>query len=162
MIVLLQIVLYCLLFILLVKCAARNSGFNCLYFYSDEYLAEAQKRGLADIAETKKKGKRFMIPFCIIMFVVLILFIAVWNHVTDYKTAYIQTVLFLVVMNWFDGIVIDRIWVGHSKIWELEGMEGVPYVHPWKTIITKRSVATVSYLIVAFAVAGLIVLIGKI
>lgn len=103
-----------------------------------------------------------MIPFCIIMFVVLILFIAVWNHVTDYKTAYIQTALFLVVMNWFDGIVIDRIWVGHSKIWKLEGMEGVTYVHPWKTIITKRSIATVSYLIIAFAVAGLIVLIGRI
>lgn len=162
MIVLLQIVLYCLLFMLLVKCAARNSGRNCLYFYSDEYLAEAAKRGLADIEETRKKGKRFMIPFCIIMFVVLILFIAVWNRVTDYKTAYIQTALFLVVMNWFDGIVIDRIWVGHSKIWKLEGMEGVPYVHPWKTIITRRSIATVSYLIIAFAVAGLIVLIGRI
>ena len=57
MIVLLQIVLYCLLFMLLVKCAARNSGRNCLYFYPDEYLAEAQKRGLADIEETKKKAK---------------------------------------------------------------------------------------------------------
>lgn len=162
MIVLLQIVLYCLLFMLLVKCAARNSGRNCLYFYSDEYLAEAQKRGLADIEETKKKAKGFMIPFCIILFIVLILFIAVWNHVTDYKTAYIQTVLFLVVMNWFDGIVIDRIWVGHSKIWKIEGMEGVPYVHSWKAIMKKRSIATVSYLIIAFAVAGLIVLIGKI
>ena len=77
-------------------------------------------------------------------------------------TAYIQTALFLVVMNWFDGIVIDRIWVGHSKIWKIEGMVGVPYVHSWKAIITKCSIATVSYLIIAFAVAGLIVLIGKI
>ena len=73
MVVLLQIVLYCFLFMLLVKCAARNSGRNCLYFYPDEYLAEAQKRGLADIEETKKKAKGFMIPFCIIMFIVLIL-----------------------------------------------------------------------------------------
>lgn len=28
------------------------------------------------------------------------------------------------------GIVIDRLWVGHSKIWRIKGMEGVPYVKP--------------------------------
>lgn len=78
------------------------------------------------------------------------------------QTAYIQTVLFLVVMNWFDGIIIDRIWVGHSKIWKIEGMEGVPYVKSWKTIFTRRGLCTVLYLIIALAVAGLIVLIGKI
>lgn len=29
----LQMALYCFLFIVLVKCAAGNSGLNCLYFY---------------------------------------------------------------------------------------------------------------------------------
>lgn len=65
-------------------------------------------------------------------------------------------------MNWFDGIIIDSIWVGHSKIWKIEGMEGVPYVKSWKTIFTRRGLGTVLYLIIALAVAGLIVLIGKI
>lgn len=99
---------------------------------------------------------------CIVMLVVLILIIAVWNHVTDFKTAYLQTVLFLVVMNWFDGIVLDKLWVGHSKIWVIEGMEGVNYTEPWKKILIKRGLATIMYLFFAFAVAGLIVLIGKI
>lgn len=40
MMILLELVLYCLLFFLLVKGAARNSGRNCLYFYSKEYLIE--------------------------------------------------------------------------------------------------------------------------
>lgn len=96
------------------------------------------------------------------MLIALILIIAVWNHVTDFKTAYIQTVIFLVVMNWFDGIMIDRIWVGHSKIWKIEGMEGVPYVKSWKTIFTRRGLGTLLYLIIALAVAGIIVLIGRI
>ena len=26
------------------------------------------------------------------------------------------------------GLVIDRLWVGHSKIWRIKGMEGVPYI----------------------------------
>ena len=65
---LLQNVLYCLLFILLVKCAVRDNGINCLYFYPKEYIEEAHKRGIADKDAIMKKGKRFMIPFCIIIF----------------------------------------------------------------------------------------------
>lgn len=40
----LQTILYCLLYILLVKCAVKNSGLNCLYFYPEEYIDEAQPR----------------------------------------------------------------------------------------------------------------------
>ena len=162
MMILLELVLYCLLFFLLVKGAARNSGRNCLYFYSKEYLDEAQKRGIADKEATMKKGKHFMIPFCIVMLIVLVLILSVWNQVTDFKTAYLQAYLFLVVMNWFDGIIIDRLWVGHSKIWKIEGMEGVNYTDPWKKILIKRGLATIMYLVLAFAVAGLIILIGAI
>ena len=121
MLFVLQNILYCGLYILLVKCAAKNSGLNCLYFYPDEYIEEAHKRKIADKEATMKKGKRFMIPFCIVICVALILIISVWNHVTDFKTAYIQAVLFLVVVNWFDGIVIDKLWVEHSKIWIIPG-----------------------------------------
>ena len=79
-----------------------------------------------------KKGKRFMIPFCIVMLVVLVMIIAIWNHVTDFKTAYLQSYAFLlVVMNWFDDIV-------------------------------KRSAATVMYLIIVLVTAGIVVLMGKI
>lgn len=103
-----------------------------------------------------------MIPFCVIIFAALIVIISVWNRVTDFKTAFMQAYLFLVVMNWFDGIVIDRLWVGHSKIWAVAGMKGIPYVKPWKTVLIKRGAATVLYLIVALAAAGMAVLVGKI
>lgn len=161
MLFLLQLVLYCLLYILLVKCAVRDSGLHCLYFYPKEYIEEAHRRGIADKAAVMKSGKRFMIPFCIIIFAAPIPMISFWNRVTDFKTAYLQAALFLVVVNWFDALVIDRLWVGHSKIWRIKGMDGVPYVKPWKTILMKRSLATVMYLIVALAAAGIVVLIGK-
>ena len=159
---LLQLALYCLLFLVMVKCLVRDNGRNCLYFYPKDYLNEAQKRGIADAAATMKLGKRIMIPFCLILFAALILILSAWNRVTDFKTAYLQTALFLVVMNWFDGIVIDRLWVSHSRIWRVKGMEGVPYVKPWKTVLTKRTLATLVYLILAFAVAGIVVAIGRI
>ena len=162
MLLLLQNVLYCLLYASLIKCAVRNDGRNCLYFYPKEYIEEAERRGIADKKTTMKKGKRFMILFCIAIFVALILIISVWNRVTDFQTAYMQAALFLVVVNWFDAIVIDRLWVGHSKIWIIRGMEGIPYVKPWKNILIKRSLATVMYLVLALAVAGIAVLVGKI
>ena len=40
------------------------------------------------------------------------------------------------------GSALDRLWVGHSKIWVIEGMEGIPYIKPWKTVLVKRGLAT--------------------
>ena len=158
----LQLCLYCLLFFLLVKAAVRNDRRNCLYFYPKEYIDEAAKRGLADPAATMAKGKRFMIPFCIFMLLALLAILVFWNRVTDFKTAYGQSVLFLVVMNWFDGLVIDGLWVRRSKIWRITGMEGIPYAKPWKTILVRRSLGTVVYLVLALAIAGIVVLLGRI
>lgn len=40
-------------------------------------------------------------------------------------------------------------------------LEGVPYVKAWKLVLTKRAIATVLYLIIALAAAGIVVLLGK-
>ena len=162
MLLILQIGLYCLLFFLLVKCAVRDNGMNCLYFYPKAYIEEAEKRGLAEKAAVMERGKRFMIPFCIVMLLVPVGIISVWNHVTDFRTAYVQACLFLIVMNWFDGVVMGRLWVGRSPICKIAGMEGVPYIKPWKDVLVKRSLGTVLYLIIALAAAGVVVLLGKI
>lgn len=55
----LQNLLYCLMFIIPVKCAVRNNGLNCLYFYPAEYIEEAERRGIADKESAMKKGKCF-------------------------------------------------------------------------------------------------------
>lgn len=158
----LQITLYCLLFLLLVKLAVRDSGIHCLYFYPKPYLEEAQRRGIAEKDAVMAQGKRFLIPFCVGMLAVLVGILAFWNRVTDFKTAYWQAYLFLVVMNWFDGIVIDRLWVGQSRIWRVEGMEGVPYVKPWREVLVRRGLGTAICLLLALPIAGIALLIGKI
>ena len=73
MLLIIQLILYCLLFFLMVKAAVKDNGMNCLYFYPPAFIDEAASRGLADKDETMKRGKRFMVPFCIIMLVVNIL-----------------------------------------------------------------------------------------
>jgi hypothetical protein len=64
-------------------------------------------------------------------------------------------------MNWYDGIVIDKLWVGHSKFWILPGCEGIPYIHTWKQMLKKRLILTAIWIIGAFIVAGIVVLIFK-
>ena len=122
--------------------------------------------GCLEKGKTMKKRKimfaAVIVVFCLVIFAVLVAIIAGWNGVKDFKTASFETYLFLVVVNWFDGLVIDLLWVSHSKIWRIEGMEGVPYVNPWRTVYTKRSAAIALYLLVAAAVGGIVVLIGKI
>ena len=120
----------------------KNDGRNCLYFYPKEYIDEAQRRGLAEHGDVMRRGKRFMIPFRAVMLIAL-------------------AAVFLVVMNWFDGIIIDRLWVGRSKIWRIEGMEGVPYVKPWKTVLIKRGLGTVLYLLLSPAFAAIALQLAK-
>ena len=156
---------YCFRSFYVVFCISRWSNARCETagaFYPDAYLDEAQKRGIDDKTEELRKGKRFMTFFCLVIFVVLIAVIAGWNGVKDFHTACFEAYLFLVVMNWLDGLVIDLLWVGRSKIWRIEGMEGVPYVKPWRTVVIKRSAAMMLYLLVAAAIGGIVVLIGKI
>lgn len=43
----------------------------------------------------------------------------------------------------------------HGKLWVVEDMEGVPYIKPWKAVLTKRALATVAYLVIALPVAGI-------
>lgn len=143
MMIVLQLALYCLLFFLLVKAAAGNDGLRCLYFYPKEYQEEAFRRGLAEKETVARQSKRFMIPFCLVMLAALAAILTFWNRAADFKTALWQAALFLVVMNWFDGIVIDRLWVGRSPVWRIRGMEGIPYGKPWKTVLTRRALGTV-------------------
>ena len=158
MLYVLQMALYCLLFVVLVKCAAGNSGLNCLYFYPKAYIDEAQKRGIADKDAVMKKGTRFMVPFCIVMLAALVAILSLWNRVTDFWTAYVQSYLFLVVMNWFDGLVIDMLWVGHSKFWAIPKMEDMRYTQTWGQMLKKRLTLTVIWLVGAFIIAGLVML----
>lgn len=68
-----QVLGCCLLFFLLVRCAVKNDGLNCLYFSPQAYIDEAQKRGLTEKDTAMKRGKRFTLALCLFLLIVLIL-----------------------------------------------------------------------------------------
>ena len=154
-----QLFLFCLLFTAMVKLAVRGGAINGLYFYPKPVQERAIAIGLTDRKTMNRKRKRFMIPFILAMLAALLLIIGVWNGVRDYKTAYLQALLFLEVMNWYDGIVIDKWWVGHSRFWILPGTEDLPFVQTWPQVLKKRGILTLIWIAGAAIVAGLILLI---
>ena len=155
----LQLVIYCLIFTLMVRYAVRGGAVDGLYFYPKRVQERAIEIGLATQETIKKKRKIFMTEFYIVMLAVLVLIIGLWNHVSDFKTAYLQALLFLEVMNVYDGIVIDKIWVGYSKFWLIPGCEDIPYVQTWMQVLKKRSFLAMIWVIGAAIVAGIVVLI---
>ena len=153
-----QIILYLLLFTGMVALAVRGGAVNGLFFYPKLVQERAYAIGLADRTAMGKRRKRFMAAFYLVMLGALMLIIGGWNGVRDFKTAYWQALLFLEVMNWYDGVVIDKLWVGHSQFWVLPGTEDIPFVQTWKQVLKKRGFLTLIWIVGAAIVGGLVVL----
>ena len=154
----LQLVLFCALFTLMVKNGVGNDALNGLYFYPKPVQEKAYELGLTDRETVAKKRKRFMIAFFAVMAAALILIIRVWNGNQSFWAAYWQALLFLEVMNWYDGIVIDRLWVGHSRFWVIPGTEEIPFVQTWPQVLKKRGILTLIWIAGAAVIAGIVVL----
>ena len=152
----LQLVLFCLLFTVMVRYAVRGGAVDGLYFYPKPVQERAIEIGLTDRGTISRKQKIFMTEFYIVMLAALVLIIGLWNRVSDFKTAYLQALLFLEVMNWYDGIVIDKLWVGTSRFWILPGCEDIPYVQTWPQVLKKRGILTLIWLAGAAIVAGIV------
>ena len=159
--IVIQLILFCALFTLMVKLAAGSNPLNCLFFYPEPVRQKVFELGLSDPGTVSVKKKRFMIPFFAVMLAALLLIIGLWNGINDFRHAYLQELLFLEVMNWYDGIVIDRFWVGHSPFWIIPGTEDIPFVQTWPQVFKKRGILTLVWTVGAVIVAGLIVILFK-
>ena len=156
--ILLQLFIYCLIFTLMVRYSVRGGAINGLYFYPKAVQDRAIEIGLTTRETMNRKRKIFMTEFYLVMLVTLVLIIGLWNSISDFKTAYLYALLFLEVMNWYDGIVIDEVWVRYSKFWVLPGCEDMPYVQTIRQMLKKRLFLTLIWVIGAAIVAGIVVL----
>lgn len=157
--IILQLLIYCLLFTIMVKLSVIGGAVNGLYFYPKLVQDRAIALGLTDRETMDRKRKRFMISFYIVMLVALVLIIGVWNRNSTFGEAYLQALLFLEVVNVYNGIVIDRLWVGHSSFWIIPGLDDLPFVQTWRHVMKKRNILVLIWVAGAAIVAGIIVLI---
>lgn len=86
------------------------------------------------------------------------LIVGLWNRAADFWSAYWQSLLFLEVMNWYDGVVIDELWVGRSGFWAIPELADMPYVQTWPQMLRKRALLSLGWVAGAALTAGLAVL----
>ena len=158
----LQLILYCRLFTAMVRLAVRGGAADGLYIYPKPVQERAFSIGLRDRDTIARKRRQFMTAFYLVMLTALVLIITVWNRITAFKAAYWQELLFLEVMNVYDGIVIDKLWVGHSKFWILPGTEDLPFVQTWAQVAKKRAFLAWIWVGGAAIAAGIAVLLAQI
>ena len=154
-----QLILYCALFTLMVKLGVGGSALNGLFFYPKPVQERVYALGLTDRQAVSRRRKRFMTAFFAVMAAALVAIIRAWNGIRAFLPEYWQALLFLELMNWYDGIVIDRLWVGHSAFWVIPGTEGIPFVQTWPQVLKKRGILTAVWIVGAAVVAGIVTLI---
>lgn len=79
--IILQLLLYCLLFTVMVKLFVIGGAINGLYFYPKEVQDRAIALGMTDRETVSRKRKWFMTVFCLVMFIALVLIIGVCGMV---------------------------------------------------------------------------------
>ena len=161
MIFILQILIYLVLFTAAIKAVAGNDPVGCAFFYPKPVQQRVYDMGLTTPEIIRKRKTILFTALLTGVLVLPVIFIGVWNSVTDFRTAYVQALLFLEIMNWYDGIVVDSVWVRYSKFWMIKGTEDLPYVKDIKSVLSKRIAASVLYLPIAALIAWFSILIAE-
>ncbi|MCD7809353.1 MAG: hypothetical protein LUH02_08420 [Erysipelotrichaceae bacterium] len=92
----------------------------------------------------------------VILILLLFVFIIIVNKRQDFKTAFMELYLILVIGNWFDGIVIDKFWVS-QKSWIIPETIGIPHIKSWSRILIGRAIGTIAYIPIAALISFIFV-----
>lgn len=155
----LQLFIYLVFFTACIKLLVLNNPVRGIFFYPKQIQKRALEMGLT--TEREAKGRKIMFFTVLILGIVIlpVVFIGCWSGISDFRTAFICAVIFLEVMNWYDGIVVDEIWVRFDRFWVIKGLEDMTHVKDWKFVLTERLIMTVVYIPVAAVIAKLALII---
>ncbi len=135
-----------------------NDPVRGIFFYPKEVQRRIFELGLTTKEEAKRRKVIFFTILVIGIAVLPVIFIGVWSNISDFKTAFIQAVIFLEAMNLYDGIVVDEIWVRFSKFWIIKGAEDISHVKKLPFVLAERFIMSAVYIPVAAGLAKLAVM----
>jgi hypothetical protein len=156
-----ELLLYLILFIASIRIVAAKGSLQVLFFYPEPVQKRVYELGLADEQTVKKRKKGFFMGLMAVVVLFPIICIGLINKITNFKTAYLQALLFLEVMNWFDGIFIDLLWVGKSKFWLIPQAADLEYVKSLTCVFKERLMMSIVYVFAALLLAWIAVWLGK-
>ncbi len=155
MLLFLQILIYLICFTASIKLLVLNDPVRGIFFYPKEVQQRVFKIGLTTKKKAQMRKAVFFAVLIIEIAVLPVIFIGIWSDISELKTAFIHTLILLEAMNWFDGIVVDEIWVRFSKFWVIKGAEDIPHFKKLSFVIGERLIMSTVYVPIAAGLAKL-------
>lgn len=143
--------------ILILGCAVgiRNGAVGMLHLYHQDVQERCIQMGLITKEQISKRAKRMKSVMMPIYVFYLLLAVYVINGARDFVSAALQCFLILSILNLIDRLLIDELWVGHTKSWTIPGTEDLkPYINN-RDRITKWLIGTVGFALMSLMVAGI-------
>ncbi|MCM1263485.1 MAG: hypothetical protein NC313_12280 [Butyrivibrio sp.] len=159
MVFILQIILYLIFFTVCIKLLVLDNPVRGIFFYPKPIQEQVYEMGLTTKEEAKRRKIIFFTALVLGSVILPVVFIGCWSGISDFKTAFVHAVILLEVMNWYDGIVVDKIWVRFSKFWVIKGTEDMNHVKSNKMVLVERAIMSVVYIPAAALLAELAIII---
>lgn len=139
----------------------RKGAVNMVYLYSKEVQDRVIDLGLTTREKINITGKRFRLGGLCFFFVYIMVCVFIINGARGFVSTFTQFVSIILIMGVFDRIVVDLIWVGHTKAWIIPGTEDLmPYI-PIKVHIKKWIMTVIAYPAMAALICWLVALIAS-
>lgn len=143
--------------ILILGCAVgiRNGAVGMLHFYHRDVQERCIDMGLITKEQISKRSKRMKAVMMPVYLFYLLLAVYVVNGARDFVSAALQCFAILSILNLIDRILIDELWVGHTKAWTIPGTEDLkPYINK-QDRVKKWLTGTVGFALMSCIVAGI-------
>ena len=135
----------------------RNRPFKMAFVYHEDVKERCFEKGYITREELAKSSRRFYIFTLFFMILAAILVYGV--NGARHSSGFYQLFFILSVVNLVDRILIDEVWVGHTKAWEIPGCEDLkPYING-KDRAIKWLFGTVGFFLISLLISVLMNLI---
>ncbi|MBQ8134425.1 MAG: hypothetical protein IJ192_08485 [Clostridia bacterium] len=152
----------CILAILLyIFCAIgiRKGAVGLVHLYEKDVQDRAVELGLITEDRIRKNAVMFKSTGMLLYLIYPLVCVYAINGARGFLSGFWQIAVIWLIMGVFDRIVIDVIWVGHTKAWIIPGTEDLrPYI-PLKAHIKKWIMTLIIYPAAAAVLSGIMVLI---
>lgn len=125
MIILIEAVVLCLLFTLIIVTLALKNPLGQIYNYPPKIIERVKELGL--ITDEQVPGSRTVIIkkiiSSIILAVILAAFLRIFNGERTFLGGFLTAYLLWIIVDWYDAFILDGIWFCHSKKMIIPGTE---------------------------------------
>lgn len=125
MIIIIEAVVLCLLFTLIIVTLVLRNPIGQIYNYPPKIIERVKELGL--ITDKQEPGSRTVIikkiMVSIIFAVILAAFLRIFNGERTFLEGFLTAYLLWTIVDWYDAFILDCIWFCHSKRIRIKGTE---------------------------------------